>query len=141
MADQPQGSGTTVIGADTSIKGEMTVENKADIYGKFEGTITAKGHIHIADKSQCRATIDAATLLIDGAIEGNLSAGDKAQLSASAKVTGDLVASKLIVAEGAAFEGHVSVGPNAMKGGAPGGSAGGPKPPSAPTGGGDQGKK
>ncbi|QNN22611.1 polymer-forming cytoskeletal protein [Planctomycetales bacterium ZRK34] len=106
----------TVIGSDTTIKGDMTVESRARILGKFEGTIRAKGHLEIADAAQCRADVETGTVQIDGTMQGNITASDKAQLNATARVSGDLVAAKLIVAEGAAFTGHVSVGPDAVKG-------------------------
>ena len=135
MADaQGSGSGSgTVIGADTVIKGEMTVENRARILGRFEGTITAKGQVEVADKAVCKANVEAATIQVDGVVEGNIKATDKASLNGTARVVGDLIASKLVVSEGAAFKGHIHVGPDAVKAGAP--------QPQAPKGTPDQGKK
>ena len=135
MADNHDG---TVIAADTIIKGEMAVENRARILGRFEGTIRSKGAIEVADKGTCKAAVDASTVQIDGTVEGNITAADKVQLSATARMTGDLVAAKLVVTEGAAFTGHVSVGPNAVKGrpaesGPSGGTReSGPPPQTAP---------
>ncbi|MFG0316203.1 MAG: polymer-forming cytoskeletal protein [Planctomycetota bacterium JB042] len=124
-----QSTTETVIGADTVIKGDMTVESRARILGRFEGTIRAKGEIQVADKAQCSASVEAGVVHVDGALEGNITAAEKAALNATARVKGDLVAPKLVVTEGAAFQGHVSVGPDAMKnrpgGGASGGGGGG----------------
>lgn len=119
----------TVIGADTFIKGEMEVENKARILGRFEGTIRAKGQLEVADKAHCKATLNAGTLHIDGSVEGNITVTEKVHLNATAKVKGDLVASRLVVAEGAAFTGHVTVGPDAARG--VGGAT--PMPPKEPS--------
>lgn len=117
----------TVIGADTTIKGDMTVESRARILGVFEGTIQAKGQIQIADKGRCKASVDAGLIHVDGLVEGNLTATDKVELNATSKVKGDLVAPKLVVIEGAAFTGHVNVGPDAVRKGSA------PPTPSAPT--------
>ena len=117
MADVHGNDTGTVIGADTVIKGEMTVENRARILGRFEGTITAKGQVEVADKAVCKANVEAATVQVDGQVEGNITAKDKAHLNGTAKVVGDLIASKLVVSEGAAFKGHLHVGPDAVKGG------------------------
>jgi cytoskeletal protein CcmA (bactofilin family) len=106
----------TIIGADTVIKGEMTVENRARILGRFEGTIQAKGQVEVAEKAVCKANVETGTISVDGAVEGNITAVNKAQLNGTAKVIGDLVASKLVVTEGAAFKGQVHVGPDAIKG-------------------------
>ncbi len=111
----PDNHDGTIIAADTVIKGEMAVENRARILGRFEGTIRSKGAVEVADKGTCKAAVDANTVQIDGTVEGNITAADKVQLSATARMTGDLVAAKLVVTEGAAFTGHVTVGPNALK--------------------------
>ncbi len=113
-------NGDTIIGPDAIIKGEMSVENRARILGRFEGTIRSKGQVEVADKATCKAVVEAGTVQVDGTVEGNITATDRVQLNATARVTGDLVAAKLVVTEGASFTGHISVGPNALKGRASG---------------------
>jgi cytoskeletal protein CcmA (bactofilin family) len=107
---------TTIIGADTKIKGEMSFDGSARLLGSFEGTITAKGELHVADGASCKAVIEAGKVTVDGLIEGNVTARDKIELTARARIKGDLIASKLLVAEGASFTGHVTVGPEYAKG-------------------------
>lgn len=106
---------TTIIGVDTHIKGEMSFDNNARILGSFEGQINAKGELQVAEGAKCKATIEAGAILVDGVIEGNVTARDRVQLNPKARVSGDLVATKLVVADGAAFTGHCRVGPDAMK--------------------------
>jgi len=105
----------TVIGPDTHIKGEMTFGSTARVLGTFEGTITAKGEVQIAEGATCRASIDAARISVDGVVEGNVTAHEKLTLNQQARLTGDLIAQTLIVAEGAQFSGHVAVGGDATK--------------------------
>jgi cytoskeletal protein CcmA (bactofilin family) len=112
MAETTQ---ATVIGADTHIKGEMTFGGTARLLGTFEGKISAKGELHVADGASCKAAVDAGKVTVDGLVEGNVHAGDRVELTARAKMRGDLVATKLLVAEGASFVGHVTVGPDAAK--------------------------
>lgn len=114
MADNQE---ITVIGADTHIKGEMSFGSTARVLGTFEGTITAKGEVQIAQGATCRAAIDAAIVTVDGAVEGDVTARDKLRLNAKAQMKGDLIAPTLIVAEGAQFTGHVSVGAAAKNNG------------------------
>ena len=122
-------NGETIIGPDAMIKGEMSIESRARILGRFEGTIRSKGQVEVADKATCKAVVEAGTVQVDGTVEGNITATDRVQLNATARVTGDLVAAKLIVTEGASFTGHVSVGPNALKARAAGPAAAeGPRP-------------
>ena len=130
---ESQDSGT-VIGADTVIKGEMTAENRARIFGRFEGTIKAKGQVEVADKATCQADVEAKIVQIDGGMQGNITALEKIQLNASAKMKGDVLATKLVVSDGACVDGHFKVGPDAVKKGAgqpaqaPQPGAGGPSP-------------
>jgi cytoskeletal protein CcmA (bactofilin family) len=127
-------NGETIIGPDAMIKGEMSIENRARILGRFEGTIRSKGQVEVADKATCKAVVEAGTVQVDGTVEGNITATDRVQLNATARVTGDLVAAKLVVTEGASFTGHVNVGPNALKNRAAGPAAmEGPRPSAAPT--------
>lgn len=112
---EPVAQQTTVIGADTKIRGDMTFEGTARILGGFEGSITAKGELQIAESANCKATIDAARVMIDGQVEGNVTARERIELTAKARVKGDVAAAKLVVAEGATFAGHVTVGADALK--------------------------
>lgn len=107
---------TTVIAPGTIVKGEMTFENVAHIEGKFEGKITAKGELRVAESAVCAAEVAAGNIVVDGRIEGNLKAAERIQLNAKAKLRGDIVAKKLVMAEGACIEGHVSVGAGAAEG-------------------------
>jgi cytoskeletal protein CcmA (bactofilin family) len=111
---------TTIIGADTRIKGEMSFDHTARILGTFEGSITAKGELQVAEGATCRATVDAGKIMVDGAVDGNINARERVELTAKARIKGDLVAPRLVVAEGASFEGHVKVGQDAGRAPKPG---------------------
>jgi cytoskeletal protein CcmA (bactofilin family) len=112
---EPTTQQTTVIGADTKIRGDMTFDGTARILGGFEGSITAKGELQIAESANCKATVDAAKVMIEGTVEGNVTARERIELTAKARVKGDVAAAKLVVAEGATFIGHVTVGADAIK--------------------------
>ena len=103
----------TVIGADTTIKGEMFFEKSARILGNFEGKIAAQGEIHIGNGANCNAAVEAEKIIVDGSVQGPLFARDRLTLTANAQVQGDLTAGTLVVAEGASFVGHCNVGPHA----------------------------
>ncbi len=133
---EPQESGT-VIGQDTVIKGEMTAETRARILGRFEGTITAKGQVEVADKATCQANVVAKVVQIDGSMHGNVTASEKVQLNASADMRGDVQSSKLVVENGARVDGHFKIGPDMVK---KGGAAESPAP-AKPQGGGDAGDR
>jgi cytoskeletal protein CcmA (bactofilin family) len=105
----------TIIGADTHIEGKMRFEKGAKINGKFDGQITGPGELTVAQNATCKADIDAGAVSVNGSIEGNVNAKDKVALNAGGRVRGDIVAAKMIMAEGAALYGQVMVGPDAQK--------------------------
>lgn len=106
---------TTVIGPDTHIKGEMVFDSTARILGTFEGKIVAKGEVQIGDGAACKASVEGISVVIDGLVEGDVLARERVQLNQKARVIGDVVASTLVVAEGASFVGNVRVGADAVK--------------------------
>lgn len=108
----------TVIGNDVVIKGEITVEKGLRVDGTIEGAVTTKGKVHVGKTGTLSAEVNGATVLIEGKVKGNISATDRVTLEATSQVHGDLTATRLIVTEGATFVGKVSVGPDAVKGGA-----------------------
>jgi cytoskeletal protein CcmA (bactofilin family) len=114
----------TVLGPDANFKGELSFEKGMRLQGRFEGKISTPGRVHIAKEAKMQADVDAGGIIVEGDVQGNLSANDRIELKNTARYEGDLRASKLVVEEGAAFSGHVSVGPDAVKGaaGRPGGA-------------------
>jgi cytoskeletal protein CcmA (bactofilin family) len=119
MADNPTNQEfPTVLGPDASFKGELSFEKGMRLMGKLEGKVSTPGRIHITKEAKMSADVEAGGIVIEGEVHGNLSAGDRIELKNSARYEGDLRASKLVVDEGAVFSGHVTVGPDAVKGGA-----------------------
>ena len=116
MADSSPQDYPTIIGPDANFKGELSFEKGMRIHGRLEGKINTAGRVHVAKEAKLQADIDAGSVLVEGEIHGNLSAVDRIELKNSARYEGDLKANKLVVEEGAVFSGHVSVGPDAVKG-------------------------
>lgn len=106
---------TTVIGKDTTIKGEFQFDGSAKILGALEGAITAKGTLEIGDGGRCKGTITGEKVVIDGRVEGDVTARTTLQLAPKGTLQGDLVAQSLVIAEGASLVGHCRVGPDALK--------------------------
>ncbi len=109
MADSRSEYGT-VLGPDAKFKGELTFDTAAMVQGAIEGSVKSKGKLFIADGSRCKATVVAGEVAIEGHIEGNIQATERIELKPNGKVTGDIVASRMIMAEGAAIDGHVRIG-------------------------------
>jgi len=127
MADAGNpGDFSTTLGPDAVFKGELTFDKGLRLQGRLEGKINTPGRLHVAKEAKMQADVEAGAIVVEGEVHGNLSANDRIELKNTARYEGDLRASKLVVDEGAVFSGHVSVGPEAVKGG-------GPKPSGAPS--------
>ena len=134
MAEAGNQEFPTVLGPDAKFKGELSFEKGMRVMGHFEGKVTTPGRIHIAKEAKMQADVEAGGIIVEGEVQGNLSAADRIELKNTARYEGDLRASKLVVEEGAAFSGHVSVGPDSVKGGRPGAAGGGQQQQHRPAG-------
>jgi len=134
MADAGQDF-PTVIGPDATFKGELSFEKGLRLQGRFEGKVNTPGRLHVGKEAKLMADVEAGAIIVEGEARGNLTANDRIELKQSCRYEGDLNATKLVVDEGAVFNGHVSVGPDAVKGGAVGAGAApmrmGPRPQGA----------
>jgi cytoskeletal protein CcmA (bactofilin family) len=105
----------TILGPDATFKGELSFEKGMRLHGRFEGKINSPGRVHVCKEAKLQADVEAGAVTIEGDVRGNLTAADRIEMKASARYEGDLRASKLVVDEGAVFNGHVAVGPDAVK--------------------------
>ena len=122
MADGPNPANQefpTILGPDATFKGELSFEKGMRLMGRFEGKVNTPGRLHITREAKMAADVEAGGIVVEGEVQGNLSANDRIELKNSARYEGDLRATKLTVDEGAVFSGHVTVGPDAVKGGRP----------------------
>ena len=122
MPDVPSQDFPTIIGPDAVFKGELSFDKGLRLQGRLEGKINTSGRLHVAKEAKLQADVEAGSIIVEGEVRGNLNASDRIELKQSARYEGDLHAAKLVVDEGAIFSGHVTVGPEAMKG----------RPPQAP---------
>ena len=102
----------TTIGPDAVFKGQLQFEKGVRLLGRFDGEITSDGQLLVAEGATLTGEVKAGTIRIDGQVKGNLNAKVKVQLTASARLEGDVQAARLEVAEGAVLLGRCMVGAN-----------------------------
>jgi len=95
-----------ILGKTTSFTGFLKFATTLRIQGKFRGTIEATGDL-IVDKE---AVVDSDhitvnSLTVFGCISGTVHAQNKVDMMSGAKVSGDVSAAKLRIADGVLFEG------------------------------------
>jgi cytoskeletal protein CcmA (bactofilin family) len=74
--------------------------------GDFEGDLEARGVLIIGEKANVKAkTVKGDSITISGRVEGDIICSKRLELSASARVTGNIETPILVMAEGALLKG------------------------------------
>ncbi len=102
---QGTGSGVNIIGQGTQIEGNIISNGDIRIEGLVKGTVSSKAKIVIGSTGKIIGDIFAANADISGEITGTLKINDLLSLKASSRVNGDLYSKKLIIEQGAQFNG------------------------------------
>ena len=96
---------SSIIGSDLEVKGDINIKGDLLIYGTVDGNINCEGMVTTAKESQVNGNINTIYADISGTVSGNLEAKEKVSLSSTAKLEGDLLATILVIEEGASFNG------------------------------------
>jgi cytoskeletal protein CcmA (bactofilin family) len=99
-----------LIGKAIRIKGELHGEEDLVIEGKVEGTIALKkNHLILERSAVITAHVEVENITIKGQMNGNTQASNKVEITAEAKVAGDIKAPRVVMADGAKFKGQVEM--------------------------------
>ena len=99
-----------LIGKAIRIKGELHGEEDLVIEGKVEGTIALKkNHLIVERSAVITAHVEVQNVTIKGSMNGNTNASNKVEITADAKVVGDIKAPRITMEEGAKFRGMVDM--------------------------------
>jgi cytoskeletal protein CcmA (bactofilin family) len=99
----------------TKVSGKLHFECPARIDGNIEGEIDGK-EIMIGEGAVATAQIRADSIVVCGKVKGEITATQRVEIRSTAKVIGNITAPKLIVEEGAIFEGQCSMGHESASG-------------------------
>jgi cytoskeletal protein CcmA (bactofilin family) len=98
------------VGKGLLIQGKVTSTENLTIDGRVEGTIELGDHsLTIGAGASVQADLVAQTIVISGAVKGNVLATVKIDLHATAAVSGDIEAPLVTMADGAVVTGKVDV--------------------------------
>jgi cytoskeletal protein CcmA (bactofilin family) len=99
----------------TRVSGKVSFDGPARIDGEVDGEITSKDSLHIGETAVVTAQIRAAAIIVGGKVSGDITGSQKIEIRPSAKVAGNIAAPILSIHEGAQFEGHCSMQPEAAR--------------------------
>src|SRR5881409_4215892 len=116
-AAAPRTSTTTTTTADQAtigkslvIKGEVTGSESLYIDGRVEGSINLAGNrVTVGRNGVVAANITAREIVILGKVRGNLTASDRVDIRNEGSLTGDVVAARISIEDGAFFKGGIDI--------------------------------
>lgn len=90
---------------DTEFIGDIKFKENFRIDGIFKGKVLSGNNLIVGETGEVDADIEVNSLSINGRIKGSLKAKGKIEIFSKARVSGTLVTPKLIIEEGAFFQG------------------------------------
>ncbi len=98
------------IGKSLVIKGEVTGSESLYIDGRVEGSINLAGNrVTIGRNGVVAANINAREIVVLGKVRGNLTASDRVDIRNEGSLTGDVVAQRISIEDGAFFKGGIDI--------------------------------
>jgi cytoskeletal protein CcmA (bactofilin family) len=110
------------IGKSLVIKGEVSGSESLYVDGKIEGAINLAGNrVTIGRNGQVAANIAAREIVVLGKVRGNCHASDRVDIRSEGSLTGDVIAARISIEDGAFFKGGIDIRKPGTdgKGGAP----------------------
>jgi len=98
------------IGKSLVIKGEVTGSESLYIDGRVEGSINLAGNrVTVGRNGVVAANITAREIVVLGKVRGNLTASDRVDIRSDGSLTGDVVAARISIEDGAFFKGGIDI--------------------------------
>jgi cytoskeletal protein CcmA (bactofilin family) len=105
----PSGDQAT-IGKSLVVKGELSGSESLYIDGKVEGAINLPGNrVTVGRNGQVAANISAREVVVLGKVRGNIQSSDRVDIRSEGSLTGDVVAARISIEDGAFFKGGIDI--------------------------------
>ena len=99
----------------TEVQGELRFRNTFRVDGHVKGKIVSENTLIVGEAGVVDAEIDCGVVSIRGTVSGRIHGRQRIELLAGAKVRGTLISPKLVIEDGAFFQGDcdMAAGPKA----------------------------
>lgn len=96
----------TIIGAGSSIRGDIKINGFTRVDGDLDGNLETSGNVIIGENSRIRGNVVAKSVTVGGIIQGDIIAEKSVRLLSSSAVIGNIQTHNLIADEDAILNGH-----------------------------------
>lgn len=94
------------VGHGTSLTGDTTFQMMLRVDGHLTGTVSSEGGtLIVGNNGQLDANVSVGVAQINGTVTGDVTASERIQLGRTARVVGNVSTPKLVIEDGAIFEG------------------------------------
>ena len=98
------------IGKSLVIKGEISGSETLYIDGQVEGSVNMAGNrVIVGRNGSVAANIAAREVVVLGKVRGNINASDRVDVRSEGSLTGDVVAQRISIEDGAYFKGGIDI--------------------------------
>lgn len=101
---------SNVIAKETKITGDIEAQGNIRVEGIVQGCVTSQSKVVIGESAIIYGNLSAAEAEISGQVEGDVNCGELLHLKKSAIILGDITTKKLVVENGAVFNGKCKMG-------------------------------
>lgn len=109
MADNSTVKNLNLIGLGTTVEGKIRTQGSIRIDGKLSGEVHAAENLAIGIAGEIEGIVNGRNVTVGGKVKGNITSVEKLVLEGKSVVRGDVKASKLVIDEGAVFDGKVTM--------------------------------
>ncbi len=100
----------SVIGPTLVFRGELSADEDLVIEGTIEGTIAHhKKNLTIGKQGRVTADIHASSVIVEGELQGDIHSDGLVSLAKGGKVTGNVYCARLVMQDGAQFNGNIDM--------------------------------
>ena len=104
--DIKEGKLSGFVGHGTSLTGDTSFQMMLRVDGHLTGTVTSEGGtLIVGNNGQLDANVSVGVAQVNGTVNGDVVAPEKIQLGRTARVVGTITTPKLVIEDGAVFEG------------------------------------
>ena len=107
--NRDQGKLDTVIGPETSVKGDFRVAGGVRLDGQVEGRMDITETLVTGPRSLLKGEVHCRDAVIAGRIEGNVFAAESVELQTGAQVFGNITGKGLVIQRDCVFHGNCSM--------------------------------
>jgi len=104
MLGSPSKKLETIVGKDSEFRGEIAVTGTVRVDGSLEGDVRADWVV-VGETGRIKGNVRSRGTVTGGRIEGNIDASEITELKPGSNVRGEIRTVKLVISEGAVFDG------------------------------------